>query len=180
MNRLRDKRLFSVGVFATTLGCALGVAIVRLGFTKSVAVIGGAGTAAIAVVIATIAVQFYDRWFPELERFSEPERRKALRGATPYGLLLTWVVVFVSLSWCAIPILKWLQRSGGTIPLVLGLAATWSTPVLLAVWVVRNPIRRGLRRQLATNGLPICVQCGYDTRELTEPRCPECGHPLPS
>jgi uncharacterized paraquat-inducible protein A len=27
---------------------------------------------------------------------------------------------------------------------------------------------------------PFCLHCGYDLRELTSAKCPECGIPLPS
>lgn len=39
----------------------------------------------------------------------------------------------------------------------------------------RGPIRRGIRKELISRGIPICIECGYDLRGQTEPRCPECG-----
>lgn len=45
----------------------------------------------------------------------------------------------------------------------------------LFVRLVREPMRKSLRRQLAERGVPICVPCGYDLRGLADGRCPECG-----
>lgn len=42
----------------------------------------------------------------------------------------------------------------------------------------RGPLRRSLREELVSRGVPICVPCGYDLRGQTEPRCPECGRPF--
>ncbi|MBN1347474.1 MAG: hypothetical protein JXQ73_32590 [Phycisphaerae bacterium] len=56
-------------------------------------------------------------------------------------------------------------------PLGLALCGFWLT------WLYRYSIRRSLREQLAKSGVPICVECGYQLRGLTEPRCPECGTP---
>lgn len=36
-------------------------------------------------------------------------------------------------------------------------------------------MRRVLRRRLQELGVAVCVKCGYDCRQLQEPRCPECG-----
>jgi hypothetical protein len=34
---------------------------------------------------------------------------------------------------------------------------------------------RECRKLLCEYGIPVCVNCGYDLRGQTEPRCPECG-----
>lgn len=39
----------------------------------------------------------------------------------------------------------------------------------------RGMLQKYLRRELASQGVPICVACGYDLRGQQEPRCPECG-----
>jgi protein-S-isoprenylcysteine O-methyltransferase Ste14 len=49
---------------------------------------------------------------------------------------------------------------------------------VLALAFVRRSVRRTLRRQLTDAGMPMCVDCGYDLRGQTEPRCPECGTPF--
>ena len=42
-------------------------------------------------------------------------------------------------------------------------------------YLVRKPLIRYLREQLAAKGVPICIECGYDLRGQVDPRCPECG-----
>ena len=40
--------------------------------------------------------------------------------------------------------------------------------------IVTRPIRRRRKRER----LGLCLQCGYNLRGLTEPRCPECNTPF--
>jgi hypothetical protein len=47
---------------------------------------------------------------------------------------------------------------------------------LLLLWRTRQATRR-MVEALQAEG--ICVRCGYDLRELPEPRCPECGTAFP-
>jgi len=66
---------------------------------------------------------------------------------------------------------KWrLQVRGFMVDMVI-----WATPVYVVGRVLQSWQVRRLKRRL-TNGL--CVNCGYDLRGLTLPRCPECGAPF--
>lgn len=47
--------------------------------------------------------------------------------------------------------------------------------VLVAIRVTRRGIRRYLRMQLISKGVPVCMKCGYELQGQIEPRCPECG-----
>ena len=44
------------------------------------------------------------------------------------------------------------------------------------VWLVRNELKRAVRRALAFRGVLVCLHCGYDLSRQEESRCPECGH----
>jgi hypothetical protein len=57
---------------------------------------------------------------------------------------------------------------------VLVFSAWW----VFLIWFFRREIQRRLRLQLLQEGVPICIDCGYQLRGLTEPRCPECGKPF--
>ena len=45
----------------------------------------------------------------------------------------------------------------------------------LLIMRYRKWMRKYLRSYLNENGIPICMSCGYDLRNLEEHRCPECG-----
>ncbi len=64
-----------------------------------------------------------------------------------------------------------------TFPFPIAVAAmflAFANPFIF-VRLVREPMRKSLRRQMADLGVPVCVPCGYDLRGLAEARCPECG-----
>ena len=48
------------------------------------------------------------------------------------------------------------------------------------LWFMRQDIRRRLRAQLAANGIPICVPCGYNLTGNESGVCPECGTKIES
>ncbi len=116
---------------------------------------------------------------PEVDLFeSEDRKRRALRQAignskTCYlWCLANMVSVFI--LFYILPILY------AMFPLVQPI--DWIFKALICIgflysclWLTRARIRRCLRQELINDGVPICEPCGYDLRDLTEPRCPECG-----
>jgi hypothetical protein len=56
------------------------------------------------------------------------------------------------------------------------IASVWLLGAGVWLWRTRQATRR-MVEALRAEG--ICVRCGYDLRELPEPRCPECGTPFP-
>jgi hypothetical protein len=120
--------------------------------------------------------------FPELALFAtETEAREALRHARSQldrrnsfwlaALVLAGVIVvlILSLPYLGVP----LSVLGPSRILVgIGVGAMGSWMILLPF---RNAIRRSLRAQLVSNGVPICITCGYDLSHLSADRCPECG-----
>lgn len=53
-----------------------------------------------------------------------------------------------------------------------------SLGMLTWLWLKAIPVQMCLREQLIRLGYPTCIQCGYDTQSVVEPRCPECGSDL--
>lgn len=145
-----------------------------------------------------------DRWmlrglhgwlFPELALFAPEKRNRALARAKGValpgrsrwrwpiyllgafgGLAAVGVFGWFTIRWLPLaPAVKeWLFS--GLSPLLL------MCPVLIlsivVAWLFRSRIRWALRRELAQAGVPICIECGYDLRGLSRPRCPECGEPF--
>lgn len=77
-----------------------------------------------------------------------------------------------------------------SIPMGLGAARLGLSPAILgaiqggligvvmptaASYFFRRPYRQFIRQYLQGRGVPICLECGYDLRGQTEPRCSECG-----
>lgn len=132
----------------------------------------------------------WNAWlFPELSRFPDEASRRAASwefqkrvGVINWrlGVVLLVAVPFGLLTPMAVPYFRTylpLQSPMGNV--ILGGALLGLVPGLLFAlflnWSFRKPLRRFLREKLNTLGIPTCVGCGYDTRDLSSPRCPECG-----
>jgi len=118
--------------------------------------------------------------FPELDRYDD--RREALRALTHARASsgqLTMVLWIVPIAIAIVLFTEFVLVPRGLT--WWGNVIFWPTVVFypsVCLWLRRQRIRVDLRRQLAERGIPICIQCGYDTRGLTEHRCPECGTPF--
>ncbi len=117
-----------------------------------------------------------ERILPELALIeSGPERRRMLQqavnnprtGATAFlsviaatGLFVLWDkwVASVSPSW-------------GLLMLFLLYIIIFGA----VLWFARQDIRRRLRAQLASKGIPVCIPCGYNLTGNVSGVCPECG-----
>ena len=111
--------------------------------------------------------------FPELRRLEDDRTQKAVLRSVPSRHV--WIpfvlpsVVILILLFAPIHYSEW--RTG---MMLAGLFAGVA-PFGIAIMFARPKMRRAIRRELVRRGIPICVHCGYDTRNLTENRCPECG-----
>jgi hypothetical protein len=131
------------------------------------------------------------RWlFPELSRFDDrTQRQAAWEGAANANRLrfvrAVLMATIITMGCCVALFAgvdalrdrlgKWIITGIVTfVAVAVGGVATG----LLAFGFVRRSVRRALRRQLTEAGMPMCVDCGYDLRGQTEPRCPECGTPF--
>lgn len=173
--RRRHVILVVVLVIATGISAAVGT-LWKSSTAVTFAVL--LGIAAFIRLSIEIEARSYGLWFPELESFPESERPDALGSAKPRKRYYAFLAVFGVLCFLTTPIIDWVGGRAGRIIGAMFVTSELAAVQLLAVWSVRNATRRALRKQLADKGVPICVNCGYDTRELPEPRCPECGAAL--
>ncbi len=133
------------------------------------------------------------RWvrvFPELALFdSADERRTAIREAFKLARkfdhkhLLRNLVVLVIGAGCLV---MWADvfydqfiRPHVPLPGPLKAVLFGGLPTVMGFLIgqrmLRAPVRRRLRQQLNAAGKPVCMECGYDLRSVSEPRCPERG-----
>jgi len=117
------------------------------------------------------------RWYPELLLFGDEEAGlRALQscGVPAVGIVFKYMIVV----------------AGAVFLHDLAIAPVFGLPNYVTIFVavtlftgyyqfssIRR-IRRALRRELLKRGTPVCLYCGYDTRNLPENRCPECGTPF--
>lgn len=126
------------------------------------------------------------RLFPELDLLpTRAEQRRLLRSAIRKGerentRVITYTVMFLILQflllWAIPPVAQTVM--GRSLDLwheyaCVALATIISTTTY--IFLTRSAIRRYLREELRRVGFQICVNCGYDLRGQTDPRCPECG-----
>jgi len=174
MNR-QHRRLFFLAV---CLILAVGIsAVVGSLWKVSTAIMVAVllGIACFIQLTIEIESRFLGSWFPELESFPEADRHDVLRSAKPRKLYYAFLGLFGILYFLTFPIIQWVGDQTGNIISALFVTSELAAVRLLAIWAVSNSTRRELRKRLAADGMLICVNCGYDTRELPEPRCPECG-----
>ena len=123
------------------------------------------------------------RFFPELRYIKNPEQLKQLNQAyrrapgrlarvIKYLSLCIGVIVII-----AVPVglgAKQLGLSPGIMGAIQGGMIGLVMP-LTANHILRHPYRRFIRQFLQEQGVPVCLNCGYDLRGQTEPRCSACG-----
>lgn len=130
------------------------------------------------------------RRFPELALFDGPEERSnAWRAAIelPRQAVIAWAFLLCPLLGIGGGLLSaviggyvrlqswgWIWDDVKSLPVVIPIVL--SIPFVL--WIRREHIEQSLREQLIRRGHPICTECGYDLKGLTDPRCPECGTPF--
>jgi len=138
-------------------------------------------------ILRRLTIPLHARFFfPELRLFENDVRRTDAFQAASWGLLLTGrslgLLVAALALWKAMlmPVVEY--GSGARIP-CCGSAVMYLALALVAAefgtsWVWRRRIRQSLCAQLGELGIPVCAECGYSLRGLSEPRCPECGSPF--
>lgn len=121
------------------------------------------------------------RWYPELLLVEQASlRHELLKRARRKSKIALWISLAVLVAGAVSLTLRWTMldsfspMSGslaqGLMMVLIGYPLGW-------VWS-RSGIRRALRRELHSIGRSVCLHCGYDTRNLPENRCPECGKEL--
>lgn len=130
----------------------------------------------------------------DLDRLSDSARRdEAWNRANERQPVKRWEFVLGStLIPCGIVALRLLKPTGlriremlgvpSELTLPLGVTICWGMIVALyfaPIRLLRASIRRAVREQLRADGLPTCIQCGYDSTGTLSGTCPECGAPAP-
>jgi hypothetical protein len=125
----------------------------------------------------------YVRLYPELAVLDSAEERarvlrasntEVLRGHKRQILGVACIACLLLLSLCYF-LSK--TRMGLAFAPIAAAFLAWAA-ILAIFWILHKPIRRSLRRQLRQQGVPICVECGYDLQGNESGRCPECGTPV--
>ncbi len=115
----------------------------------------------------------YLRWLPELERFEEPQ--KALQSVG--WKHSRWLIVFYACMFAVLVALYEVLLHSHVPHWANSLAyLAMSIPSMFAAYAVsRQSIRRRLRRNLRSEGVYLCIPCGYDLTGNETGICPECG-----
>jgi hypothetical protein len=127
---------------------------------------------------------------PELEHFETDEQRQEAfqdigsEAGTPVSFGF-WFAIFILVGAVitARALAKWVLAHVYW-PEPVEEALSWLVILLtfgfVLRWLHRSGVRRELREKLLTQGVPVCMQCGYLLRglPLSSSRCPECGGPF--
>lgn len=122
--------------------------------------------------------------YPELDAIASTAERQRLlsaawRDVVPRASTILLVVACEIIPFAALyfglTLLRTYLKISFPFPIAVAAMFLGFVNPFLFVRLVREPMRKSLRRQLAERGVPVCVPCGYDLRGLTERRCPECG-----
>lgn len=130
-------------------------------------------------------------WLPGCERelalLDDPVERERAKRAAHYVLLRSWsmrlaiVLAIAGALGAHFGALAAWRAAGGAracelSPIVLALAGLWGLLASGVLYVAFMPrYRFAVRAHLCARGIPVCLGCGYNRRELAARRCPECG-----
>lgn len=111
--------------------------------------------------------------YPELRRVKDANERNAILSAVrrrwPDLSFLLWIAILLVAT---VIFLRWYGLAGWG-----GFVGSMAGGLVLPISYLRRRKcdRVAIRWKLVERGIPICISCGYDTRNLPENRCPECG-----
>ncbi len=97
--------------------------------------------------------------------------RKALRGrVSTFTFVGIWLIFGPTVVFGVASVLANLLVAFDEVLWETTLLAAWTTLCALILYLVTRGYIRTRRHKRG-----YCFECGYDLRELPEPRCPECG-----
>jgi hypothetical protein len=126
--------------------------------------------------------RFQLRLYPELKHvngFLPRQRliwRSSDRSIRNHRVWIAFVLILIGAI--SLPSLLW------TLGLGWFLDFSWASFVYGALWgsviayFQNSAMRREMRIELRHQGVPICVNCGYDITGIEVLTCPECGSPI--
>lgn len=106
-------------------------------------------------------------WFPEVVLFETAELRDAAIRSAPAGTTY-WLQYLLGCGFFVAGL--HIEQAWGW-----GLTIAGCAVVAVATLRVRVRIRRSLRRALNESGIPVCMKCGMDLREVPSRECPQCN-----
>lgn len=125
------------------------------------------------------------RWFPELYLLDSFSAKRSLWNEAHKPVAkdpLFWITVFgfmagslACVSFIASPVARWTQTSRQWVEF-WGVGSAVLGTTYLSLWIVREKIRRNLRKGLIARGYWLCLSCGYDLTGNVSGCCTECGN----
>jgi hypothetical protein len=119
---------------------------------------------------------------PELKHLSEKARRALVKRSVPrfFGFRLWGRSLIGGFLFGLV--------ASSLLGIVLGERSVFLTPAIIGVctlavyqWEIlriRSALRLHLKQTYKGRRIPICMACGYDTSNVSQDRCPECGASL--
>ena len=118
--------------------------------------------------------------FPDLARFDSKRQQRYAWAVAELAVVrqpafwITIIIVLLADCWLSLSLADWgvpISMRGEILGALIVLTVFAG---ILLLWVSRKTFRHALRKQLVEDGIPVCINCGYDLRG-SEDRCPECG-----
>lgn len=132
-----------------------------------------------------MSYRFSEKLYPEVALFPTEAAGEEACKAWGKRFVKSWqtwatmiviaIVLVVVLLLVSLAMRRWLPNLPVPIMSAIVGSICGGGVVTLIGLLFRNACRRFLRERLIEQGVPVCLPCGYDLREIKSARCPECG-----
>ncbi len=120
-------------------------------------------------------------WFvcPELRRLeTAAQRNQAVKRTKTAIMKGKWfsaqIAAFLIMALAGYKLMNW-ATSPGVVHMVLYTVGVTVAYIVVFTWIYGRKLRELVRHELNTQGIPVCIGCGYDISAQEVSRCPECG-----